>query len=140
MRKILVPIDASESAQHAAQYAIALANDNPNIQLHVLNVQEPLQVRAHAYISQAEGKAIQAADSQRVMQPIMQLLDDAGVAYRAEWRIGDIAPTIAAYAEEIDCGSIVMGTRGLGLVGNLVMGSVANKVVHLAHVPVTLVK
>jgi len=140
MRKILVPIDASESAQHAARYAAALVNDNPAIQLHLLNVQEPLEVRAHAYLSQQEVKAIQSADSQRVMQPVMQLLDDADIPYRTEWRIGDIASTIAAYADEIGCESIVMGTRGLGPVGNLVMGSVAYKVVHLVKVPVTLVK
>lgn len=140
MRKILVPVDASESAQHAARYAALLASDNPDIHLHVLNVQEALEVRTHAYLSQQEAKSIQAADSQRVLQPVMELLDDAGVAYRADWRVGDIAPTIAAYAEEIACESIVMGTRGLGLVGNLVMGSVANKVVHLVNVPVTLVK
>ncbi|WP_420474925.1 universal stress protein [Noviherbaspirillum sp. ST9] len=140
MRKILVPVDASESALHAARYAAKLAGDNPAIQLHVLNVQEPLEVRSHAYISQPEAKTIQAADSQAVMQPVMELLDDAGIAYRADWRAGDIAPTIAAYAEEIGCESIIMGTRGLGPVGNLVMGSVANKVVHLVNVPVTLVK
>ena len=140
MRKILVPVDASESALHAAKYAIVLANDNPAIQLHVLNVQEPFEGRTHAYLSHQEAKLIQSADSQRVLQPIMQLLDDASVAYRADWRVGNTAPTIAAYAEEIGCESIVMGTRGLGLVGNLVMGSVANKVVHLVNVPVTLVK
>ena len=33
-----------------------------------------------------------------------------------------------------------MGTRGMGAVAGLVMGSVAQKVVHLAAVPVTLVK
>lgn len=140
MRKILVPVDASESAQHAARYALTLARDNPDIQLYVLNIQEPLEVRAHALLSQQEVKSIQSADSQRVLQPVMELLDDAGVAYRADWRVGDVAPTISAYAEEIACESIVMGTRGLGLVGNLVMGSVANKVVHLVNVPVTLVK
>ena len=140
MRKILVPVDASESAQHAARYAALLASDNAAIQIHLLNVQEPLEVRTHAYLSQQEAKSIQAADAQRVLQQVMEMLDEAGVAYRTDWRIGDIAPTIAAYAEEIGCESIIMGTRGLGLVGNLVMGSVANKVVHLVNVPVTLVK
>ena len=33
-----------------------------------------------------------------------------------------------------------MGTRGLGTIGTLVLGSVAHKVLHLTHVPVTLVK
>jgi len=140
MRKILVPVDASESAQRAARHAAMLAGDNPEVQIHVLNVQAPLEVRAHAYLSQQEEKAIQSADAQHVLQPIMQILDDAGVPYRTEWRTGDVAPTIAAYADETGCEAIVMGTRGLGPVGNLVMGSVANKVVHIVKVPVTLVK
>jgi nucleotide-binding universal stress UspA family protein len=33
-----------------------------------------------------------------------------------------------------------MGTRGLGALGNVLIGSVATKVIHLAHVPVLLVK
>jgi nucleotide-binding universal stress UspA family protein len=33
-----------------------------------------------------------------------------------------------------------MGTRGMTAIGGLVMGSIATKVVHAAHVPVTLVK
>ncbi|HYD61069.1 MAG TPA: universal stress protein [Noviherbaspirillum sp.] len=140
MRKILVPVDASESAKHAARYAASLASDNPAIQLHLLNVQEPFEVGANAYLSLQEAKAIQTAESQRVLQSAMEILDDAGVAYRADWRSGAIAPAIAAYADEIGCEAIVMGTRGLGPVGNLVMGSVANKVVHLVNVPVTLVK
>ena len=35
---------------------------------------------------------------------------------------------------------IMMGTRGMGALGKLLLGSTANKVVHLAEVPVTLVK
>ena len=42
--------------------------------------------------------------------------------------------------EELNCDGIVMGTRGMGAIGNLVMGSVATKVVHLTKLPVTLVK
>jgi nucleotide-binding universal stress UspA family protein len=34
----------------------------------------------------------------------------------------------------------VMGTRGLGPVQSLLLGSTALKVIHLAEVPVTLVK
>ncbi|MCJ9712965.1 universal stress protein, partial [Bordetella hinzii] len=41
---------------------------------------------------------------------------------------------------EKQCDRIVMGTRGLGAVGGLVLGSVAQKVIHLSPVPVTLVK
>jgi nucleotide-binding universal stress UspA family protein len=33
-----------------------------------------------------------------------------------------------------------MGTRGMGAVPNLLLGSVASKVVHLVDIPVTLIK
>ena len=43
-------------------------------------------------------------------------------------------------AREIGAHQIVMGTRGLGSLGNLFLGSVASKVFRLAQVPVILVK
>lgn len=140
MRKILIPIDASDCAKRAALYAAEMASENPELQLHLLNVQEPLEPRSHAALSMQEIKIMQATDSQRVMQPVMQLLDGAGIPYRTEWRAGEVAQTISSYADEIGCESIVMGTRGMGAIGNLVIGSVATKVAHLVKVPLTLVK
>lgn len=140
MRKILIPIDASDCARRAAQYAAKLATENPDLQLHLLNVQDPVEPRLYASLSAKEVKQIQADESRRVMQPVMQLLDQAGVPYRAEWRSGDAAQTITSYADEIGAESVVMGTRGMGAIGNLVMGSVASKVAHLVKAPLTLVK
>lgn len=140
MRKILIPIDASDCAKRAAEYAAKMASENPELQLHLLNVQDALEPRVHAAMSAQEIKNMQATDSQRVMQPVMQMLDHAGIPYRTDWRAGDAAQTIASYADEIGCESIVMGTRGMGPVSSLVMGSVAMKVAHLAKAPITLVK
>jgi nucleotide-binding universal stress UspA family protein len=53
---------------------------------------------------------------------------------------GEPAATIARRAAELGCESITMGTHGLGAFGILLMGSVAQRVVHHATVPVTLVK
>ena len=54
--------------------------------------------------------------------------------------IGDPATAIVKLARRLNCDLIVMGTRGMGKVAGLVLGSVATKVVHLADAPVTLVK
>ena len=60
--------------------------------------------------------------------------------YTAGILIGEIAETITKDASDRHCDMIVMGTRGMGTIGSLLMGSVATKVVHLADVPVALVK
>lgn len=65
---------------------------------------------------------------------------EAGVDFTTEVRIGEVAREIAKAADEKGCDAIVMGTRGMGAIGNLVMGSVATKVIHLTKLPVTLVK
>jgi len=64
----------------------------------------------------------------------------AGATFTGEIAVGDIAPTLAWRAEELQCDEIIMGTRGMSAIRNLVLGSMATKVVHLAAMPVTLVK
>ena len=54
--------------------------------------------------------------------------------------VGDAAETITTYADQKKCDAIFMGTRGLGRVAGLLLGSVATKVLHLTKVPVTLTK
>lgn len=140
MQKILMPVDTSDSARRAVHHAATMARGNPSLQLHLLNVQEPIEPRMHAQLTHDEIAAMQAEDAERVLEPLRELLAKAGVPYSDDWRTGPVAPTIADYAREINCDAIVMGTRGMNAIGNLVMGSTATKVIHLTHVPVTLVK
>ena len=64
----------------------------------------------------------------------------ANIAFKPMARSGQVARTIADVAREEDVGQIVMGTRGLGGVQGLLLGSVATQVIHLVEVPVTLIK
>jgi nucleotide-binding universal stress UspA family protein len=50
------------------------------------------------------------------------------------------AEAILEVAETCQCELIVMGTRGLGRLGGLLLGSRAQKVISLAHCPVLVVK
>ena len=70
----------------------------------------------------------------------MQKLDAAKLKYHYHIGVGDEADVICQYAKEKGCDQIFMGTRGLGSVSNLVLGSVATKVIHLSPVPVLLVR
>ena len=74
------------------------------------------------------------------LQSARSLLDAAKVRYTPQVLIGPVAETIAKTALEQNCDGIVMGTRGLGAVAGMLLGSVTSKVIHLADVPVTLIK
>jgi nucleotide-binding universal stress UspA family protein len=78
--------------------------------------------------------------AEEVLAPARRMLEAAGLPYAAHIGIGQPAETIVAHQVDKLCELIIMGSRGLGAVSGLVMGSVATKVVHLANVPVTLVK
>ena len=78
--------------------------------------------------------------SEKSLAPARSLCRRSGIEFRASFREGDAAEIIASIARRARCKEIIMGTRGLGRVAGLVLGSVATKVIHLVNMPVTLVK
>jgi nucleotide-binding universal stress UspA family protein len=83
---------------------------------------------------------MEAEWSEAAIAPARAILDQAGVRHQGHAIQGEVAQSVARLAEELGCDQIVMGTRGLSTLGDLLMGSVATKVLHLATVPVTFVK
>lgn len=53
---------------------------------------------------------------------------------------GGAASTIVDYAESVDADLIVIGSRGRGAIGSLLLGSVSHGVVHAAHCNVLIVR
>ena len=142
MRDLLVPIDGSENSVRALQHALKMAKANGTTRLHLLTVHpEPVVYgEIQVYVSSEKMKELQDLHSKDLLQPAIEAATAAGVPFESEIMIGDPAATISRRADELGCDGIVMGTRGMGAIGNLMMGSIATKVVHLTRVPVTLVK
>ncbi|OZI74773.1 universal stress protein [Bordetella genomosp. 12] len=142
MLNILVPIDGSDCALRALNDAIGLAKESGgDAQIHLLNVQLPI-ISGHAkmFLSKDTIDNYYKAESDAALAGALAAARASGVRFQADMRAGPLGQTIADYAKEKHCDRIVMGTRGLGAVGGLVLGSVAQKVIHLSAVPVTLVK
>jgi len=140
MYRILVAMDGSEPANRAAQHAADLARRVSGSEIVLLNVQEPVEEMqthglARAAISEHREKLAREASA-----AARAAIERSGVPYKFEWRFGDPAQAIAAAVRESGCNMIVMGTRGAGPIENLLIGSVAYKTLHIAAVPVTLIK
>jgi nucleotide-binding universal stress UspA family protein len=142
MKRLLVPVDNSDNAMRALDYAIRLAKESGATELHIVNAHElPIVFGEIAvYLEVEKAKELQRRHSEGILKPAIEMAKAAGVPVTGEILVGDLARVIVAYAEEKGCDQIVMGTRGLGAIGNLLMGSVATKVIHLTKLPVTLVK
>lgn len=140
MQKILIPVDGSENALRAVQQAIAVAKSSPDVALHLLYVQDPIPPHLHDKFSVDSIKKAEAKVTDRIVQAAKQLCDDAATSCTVHIRVGAVAQTIVACADELQCNAIIMGTRGMNAIASLIVGSVTTKVIHLAHVPVTLVK
>jgi nucleotide-binding universal stress UspA family protein len=139
--KVLVPVDGSDHSERAVRFAARLVQDVSRLQVVLLNVQPaPSDVDTLHMAQQAILDHLRARGDD-TLAPARKILADAGVAHDAKVEIGEEpAVEIARVAGEAGCGHIVMGTRGLGALAGLALGSVATKVVHLAEVPVTLVR
>jgi nucleotide-binding universal stress UspA family protein len=140
--KILLPFDGSDSATRAAQFACVLCKNDSAAELHVLNVATPPIVFGD-YVGITTLQDLEKSAREqgaRVAAEAGAILDKCGLAHRIHVEVGSIEEIIAAQAEALQCDLIVMGCRGLGALSSLLLGSVATKVIHLAKVPVTLVK
>lgn len=141
--KILLPVDGSDSSLRAARHLAKIAGLLPNVALevHLANIQPA----GDDWMTRRSFKAEELAEMEAewadaILSPACEILQAAGINPILHTRQGDIAPTIVRLAEELGCDQITMGTRGLSPLSDLLMGSVATKVLHLAKVPVTFVK
>jgi len=141
MFKILVPVDGSANALRALDYLVALARNHAALRCELLHVRQPFGVREHGYRTNEQLAAMDSGAAQQALQPAQAALDAAGMPYASASLEGDAGHTIVTHAIEAGCDSIVMGMRGMGLVlGPISIGSVTAKVLHMAPMPVTLVK
>jgi nucleotide-binding universal stress UspA family protein len=142
MPKVLVPVDGSENSDRGVDFLIKSAQwYREAIEIHLLTVQHHMPYgRAVSAVAGGEIEKYHQEAGLKALESARARLDAAQMPYTFHIGVGVPAEIIAQYARKQDCDQIVMGTRGLGSVGGLLLGSVATKVLALASVPVLLVK
>ncbi len=142
MYRMLIAVDGSDHSLRAIEAVAAMARATVPLEVVLLNVRE----LAPLYGDLPSLGIEQIEQAQQRQQD--QLLDAAAEHARTcglsvgsvQRSLGLAAPEIVRVATECGADQIVLGTRGMNALGILFMGSVAQRVVHLAEVPVLLVK
>ena len=141
MKKLLLPTDGSASSLHAAELVVRTLAGQPSAEVHLLHVHPPVmawEISPHVTAEMVSRLHEQAGHD--ALKGARAALDAAGIACEEHLLSGDPAEVIASVAAREGVDGIVMGTRGMGTVAGLLMGSVAQKVLHLGTLPLTLVK
>jgi nucleotide-binding universal stress UspA family protein len=142
MKKLLVPIDGSNAALRALREAIALAKLVPGSSVHVVHAHEEPVIYGEiaVYVPREKMDQLQREHSEAILEAAEAELKPAGVAYTREVLVGPIGLTLARHAERLGCDAIVMGRHGRTTLGDMLVGSVAMKVLHASKLPVLLVR
>jgi nucleotide-binding universal stress UspA family protein len=140
-QKWLVPIDGSDVALHSIGWIIRHAAEyREPPQILLINVQMTLPNDIGRFINAETLREFHLETGMAALAAARDQLTAAGLAPEVHVLVGDPATAIKEFADSHGCSQILIGTRGhSGLAGTL-MGSVAMKVVHLAKVPVLLVR
>jgi nucleotide-binding universal stress UspA family protein len=138
--RVLVPTDGSDPAQRAARALLDLAARGLSVEVHLLNVRPAVRGVAASLVSSGDLENYHREEGMKALAGSLQLVETAGLKPHAHVGVGDSGEMILAFAKKLNCEQILMGTRGLGPVTELLLGSVARHVVAGAMVPVTLVR
>ena len=140
--RILVPVDGTLPSHRAVKHAVSLAAGCFDSHVILLNVQNRTTLGLSEIGAEEPPDELRQAQlvSERVFHTDVATCREAGVSCETTAEVGPVAETIARVARELKADQIVMGTRGLNSLSGLLMGSVTTRTVHLADVPVTLIK
>jgi nucleotide-binding universal stress UspA family protein len=144
MKRILVATDGSDAAGRAVEYAADLAK-RESADLLIVNIVGGygLPDKAMLRLTQSEQVWLREFLESSSAETLTKARESARAAgaekIELESRPGDVAHSVVVTAKEKAADVIVVGKRGAGLAERLLLGSVSEKIVRLATLPVIVV-
>jgi nucleotide-binding universal stress UspA family protein len=141
--KILLAVDGSKPSLDAVDSLIAHADwyrDKPQVELLTVHLPVPKLPRMGLAVGKSQIEKYYAEEGAQNLAAARKKLDRAGIPYEPRVLVGPVAETIVKHAKSTRCDFIFIGARGLSEIGKALIGSTATKVLHLADIPVLLVK
>ncbi|QAS53017.1 universal stress protein [Halobacillus litoralis] len=142
-KRILVAYDGSDLSKEAVWEARNQACETPKREIHIVSVVKPTGPMTNAVVSRSIGNEM-AEKFRSEMDVLKEQMDSPEVDVVSEVLVskveGNPGVSICEYADEQAVDLIIVGSRGLGNVKKLFLGSVSNNVVQNATCPVLVMK
>jgi nucleotide-binding universal stress UspA family protein len=139
---VLIPVDGTDNANRAVDYVVASRDwlkEVPRVLL--LNVQWNIASgNVKLFISKQTVSDYYQEMGMAALATARSKLDAAGIPYSFQISVGKPAEVIVQYAAERGIDQIIMGAGEQRTLASFLLGSVVDKVLHLAPVPILLVK
>lgn len=144
-RKLLLASDGSDNALRAAEFAAELAALAPDMKVTVLVVNDILEKMKYysplkSPVIFEEVEVFFKDKAQDALDRTLAVFDKYSCRVDGVIKVGNPAQEIVDLAGEGGFNQVIIGSRGMGNLKGIVLGSVSLKVLHLAECPVTVVK
>jgi nucleotide-binding universal stress UspA family protein len=138
MKKVLAAVDGSAASVHAAQVALKLAQSS-GAEVILLYVVPPMVLPGDAPWAPLE--EIHEAEERRGQHVLSETIAKLGSPLvRPMVKVGPPAETIDEVAEAEQVDLVAVGSKGRGAVARILVGSTADRVVHICSRPVLVVR
>ena len=144
-KTIVVPADGSENSKRALQHAVSIAERN-KAQLVVAHLANIVSAISNFDQTPISGGYVSEQIAEDMEETGKEILNDvvkevpADVTVKSVFEVGSPGPAVLAVAKKFNADLIVMGSRGLGPLKGLFMGSVSSYVTSHSTCPVLVVK
>ncbi len=139
-RVLLLATDGSQDAVLAARTATDLSNRS-GAELNVVHVGRSISTHVQPTIAPERFSLLFAGEAQKLLdEQVESIKYTGGKVSGVHLKLGNPSDEILELAEDLEADLIIMGSRGLGPVDRLVVGSVSEAVVHRAVRPVLVVR
>jgi nucleotide-binding universal stress UspA family protein len=135
--RILLPTDGSDASREAAKQAINLAEET-GAELHVLFVIEDAPYSPEMMDARFEEEV--QNHGEEALDAVIERAEAAGVGVVSAIRGGTPHEVILEYADQEDVDIVVMGTHGRSGLARYLIGSVTERVIRTADIPVLTVR
>ena len=137
-KRLLLAVDGSENSLRATDEAVKIASLISDCRIEIIYVVD--YSKSKNEILHSQGKEELEYTRRKKLSPIEEKVKSKNIEYKIEILHGYPGPTIIEYANKEKVDMVVIGSRGLNSLQEMVLGSVSHKVMKRVNCPALIVK